>query len=167
MRTWKLLFSIHTSWCQIFYNSIVYLYIRPCSTCAMKNVSTLVNGPSVESDPFGLPNSRNAWRCRSVNAHSGVCLNFNHRINSIYFFINYREGRVSHFSFVRIDGGVKHLERKSGRCLPIQDFIKSVMSSVRSSDIVRARIPIPNSATTRFGFEVFPSQAKFRYEFSC
>ena len=133
----------------------------------MKKVSTLVNGPSVESDPFGLPNSRNACRWRSVKAHSGVCLNLNHHINNIYCVINYREGRVSHFSFVRMDGGVKHLERKSGRCLPIQDFIKSVMSSVTSNDIVRARIPIPNSATTRFGFEVFPSQAKSRYESSC
>ena len=77
--------------------------------------------------------------------------------------MTHREGRVSHLApvpAVRIDGGVKHLERKSGRCLPTQTFIKSVMSSVRSNDIVSANIPVPNSAAARFGFDFFPSQAK-------
>ena len=74
--------------------------------------------------------------------------------------MTHREGRVSHLSSVLMDGGVKHLERKSGRCLPTQTFIKSVMSSVRSKDIVSANIPVPNSAPARFGFEGFPSQAK-------
>ena len=74
--------------------------------------------------------------------------------------MTHREGRVSHLASVRMDGGVKHLERKSGRCLPTQTFIKSVMSSVRSNDIVSANIPVPNSAAARFGFDFFPSQAK-------
>lgn len=72
-----------------------------------------------------------------------------------------REGRVSHLSSVRMDGGVKHLERKSGRCRPTQTFIKSVMSSVRSNDIVSANIPVPNSAAARIGFDFLLSQAKF------
>ena len=75
--------------------------------------------------------------------------------------MTYREGRVSHLASLLIDGGVKHRDRKSGRCRPIQHFIKSVISSVRSNDIVSARIPIPNSAAARIGFDGFPSQAKW------